>query len=344
MSNLLTYSGINTKVRAMESNLISIDDFYKISILDKVSDLILFLKNHPGYKEIFSRYDEHELHRSDAEQLFVNALYHDFTKIYRFADKAQRKDLELIFFRYEVNILKSCIRMIYNDQDNYDLSIFYPFFSKHSKININTLAACHTIEEYINNLKGTEYHSLLMRIQNSGHATSFDYEMQLDIYYFKKTWKLKDKFLSGDSLKSFTDRLGTEIDLLNILWIFRAKTMYDMPSANILSFVIPVNYKLPKDNLLRLINAASHDEFFLIVRQSHYRSFAVSLQDATMESAYRSIVNRIYRRNRERYPYSTATVNHYLYQKDTEVARLTTAVECIRYRLDPQLKLKYILS
>jgi V/A-type H+-transporting ATPase subunit C len=297
MNNLLSYSGINTKVRAMESNLISIDDYYKISTFENVSDLIAFLKNHPGYREIFSRYDEHEIHRWDAERIFVYGLYHDFTKIYRFADKAQRKDLELIFFRYEVNVLKACIRLIKNTDHNLDLSLFYPFFKKHSDINVTALASSQTMDEYINNLKGTKYHSLMVKVQNSSHATSFDYEMQLDIFYFKKTWKLKDKLLSGDSLKSFTDRLGTEIDLLNILWIFRSKLIYDINPSDILSFIIPINYKLPKDQLIRLTNAATMDEFYYILRKSHYASFTTSLQDQTMESAYKSIVDRIYRKN-----------------------------------------------
>ncbi len=344
MNHLLSYSGINTKVRAMEANFISIDDYYKISTFENVSDLIAFLKNHPGYKEIFSHYEEHELHRADAEKLFINGLYHDFTKIYRFADKSQRRDLDLIFFRYEVNILKACLRLIYNSEHNYDLSIFYPFFAKHSSINLNALAASRSIDEYINNLKGTPYHALLVKVQNSSHASSFDYEMQLDIYYFKRTWKLKNKVLSGDSLKSFTDRLGTEIDLLNILWIFRCKVTYDMPPTDILSYIIPISYKLPKDQLIKLANSATLDEFYVIVRNSHYKSFTTSLQDKTMESAYKSILNRIYRRNRQRYPNSTATINHYLFQKDKEIAGLTTAIECIRYKLDPQLSLKYIMQ
>jgi len=328
----------------MESNFINIDEYYKISNLDNVVDFISFLKNHDGYREIFNHYDEHLLHRGDVEKILTNSLYLDFTKIYCFADENQRKDLELLFFRYEINVLKSCIRLIYNTEEAYDLSYFHTFFSKHSDINVSVLASSHSMEEYINNLKGTKYHPILVKLQTSGHATSFDYEMQLDIYYFKQMWKLKDKHLKGDTIKSFTNRLGTEIDLLNIMWIFRSKSIYDMSTADILSSIIPINYKLPKDQLIKLANAASIDEFYSTLKLSHYKSLAVSLQDGTMESAFHSIVDRIYKKNKNKYPASMATVNYYLFQKDTEVSRLTTALECIRYGLDPQVKLKYIMQ
>lgn len=344
MNKLLSYSGINTKIRALESNLITIDDFYNISNLETVADFIAFLKKHPGYMEIFSRYDEHELHRGDAERIFVNGLYLDFTKIYRFANQEQRKNLEIIFFRYEVNILKACIRLIYNQEEAYDLSKFETFFQRHSNINVSLLAASHSMEEYINHLKGTRYHPLFVKLQNSNHATSFDYEMQLDIFYFKKTWKLKDKHLTSSNLKSFTDSIGTEIDLLNIMWIFRSKTSYDMNTTDILSYIIPINYKLPKEQLMKMVNSSTIEELFSIIRLTHYKSFVLFLQDGTMESAFRSIIDRRYKTNKNKYPASMATVNYYLYQKRTEIGRLTTALECIRYGLEPQDKLKYILA
>lgn len=343
MNNLLSYSGINTKIRAMEANFITIDEFYKISNLETVVDFIAYIKAHPGYRELFGRYDEHEINRSEAERILINALYLDYAKIYRFANEEQRKDLDFIFFRFEVNIIKTCIRFM-NSEDTYDLSIFQPFFSRHSKLNVSALAASHSMDECISKLKGTEYYSLLVKLQNINHINSFDYEMQLDTYYFTKVWKLKDKHLSGDTLKSYTQTLGTQIDLLNIMWIYRLKANFDMNSTDILANIIPVNYRLSKEQLIKLANAATLDEFIVILKNCHYKTFSIAISDGTMESAYRSILNRSHKACKEKYPSSMAAVNYYLYLKNAEISRLTTALECIRYSLDSQNKLKFILA
>lgn len=344
MKRLLSYSGIKTKVKSMDSKLISTDDYQKIAYFDSVADFILFLKNHPGYRDIFSQYDEHELHRSDAERIFINGLYLDYTKIYRFANASQRRNLDLIFFRYEVNILKSCIRLIYHTEDAYNLSIFHPFFNKHSKVNVAALAAAHSMDEYINYLKGTEYYSLLHKVQQRLQATSFDYEMELDIYYFKKTWKIIEKELKRTDRNVIKRRLGTEIDLLNIMWIYRAKRIYDMNSSDIYACIIPVNYKLSKELLLKLAGSASMEEFFSILNTSHYKTIIPSLADGTMERTSKDIISQIYKLNSIKYPASMASIHYYLYHKELEIARLTTALECIRYGLTPQEKLKYILQ
>lgn len=339
----LSYSGINTKVKAMGANLIHGDEYRKIASLDSIADFIAFLKNHPGYREIFMRYDEHELHRADVERIFITGFYMDFSKIFRFAGESQRNDLDLVFFRHEITILKNCIRHIYNEKDTYDLSLFQEFFNRHSKIDVAALMSSHTMDEFTRHLKDTPYYPLFSRIQASGSTTPFDYEMQLDIYYFNKSWRLKDKLMKGDNLKAVEKLYGIQIDLLNIMWIYRLKTMYDTNAADILTFTIPVNYKLSKDQLFRLVKSATTDEFLSILKNTQYKAFALFLLNGTMEQNYSKTVMKLYKENKQKYPASMSYVNYYLYRKETEIYRLTTALECIRYGLDPQEKLKYIL-
>ncbi|MDF2942078.1 MAG: atpC 1 [Herbinix sp.] len=344
MDSTLSYSGINTKVKAMSPKLISRDDFQKISNIETVADFIAYLKKHPGYGELFQKYDEREIHRDEAERVFINGLYMDYTKIYRFANDGQRQDLELIFFRYEINVLKACIRLVHNHENEIDLSVFLPFFSKHSQINVAALSSSRSIDEYILNLKGTEYYDMLAKLHNKTGLTPFDYEMTLDVYYFTKSWRLKETLLSGNSKKAFTQRMGTEIDLLNIMWIYRSKKMYDMGTAEILTYLIPVNYKLTISQLTKLVGAVTIDEFLNLLSTTRYKSFIPHLKNGTMEYEYTRRINKIFLFNMTRYPASMAIVNYYLFRKDMEISQLTSALECIRYGLDQKNRQDYILQ
>jgi V/A-type H+/Na+-transporting ATPase subunit C len=342
MDTSISYSGINTKVKAMKTKLISKEDFIDISNLESVADLISYLKKHPGYHDLFQKYDEQEIHRGEAERIFINGLYLDYTRIYRFANDMQRKDLELIFFRYEVNVLKACIRLLHTNESAYDLSLFHPFFTKHSQIDISKLSTSRSMEEYIGALKNTQYYKLLTKLSNKANISSFDYEMALDVYYFTKSWRLKDKILTGNNCKAFTNRLGVEIDLLNIMWIYRSKKMYDMNSTDIFTYLIPINYKLTITQLSKLVAALTLDEFMNILNTTKYKGFVKYLRDGTMEQEYDRIINRIYLYNMTRYPASMTVVNYYLFRKDKEISMLTSALECIRYGLDLKKKQEYL--
>lgn len=343
METMLSYNSINTKIKAMSKNLISRDDYLKIANMTTVAEFIAYLKNHPGYHNIFKQYDENELHRFDAEQFFIFGFYHDYSKIYRYANQKQRNSLKLVFLRYEIMILKSCIHYIFNKDSNYDVTIFQEFYDRHSDINIPALFACQDLNEYVNLLRDTPYYSLFVDLLDKQDATPFDYEMQLDIYYFKRIWKMKGKLLEGNTLKTVTDRMGTEIDLLNIMWIYRAKTMYDSSVADVLSFIIPINYKLNKEQLFKLTKAATPEEYASILKTTCYNYLLPSLKQGTIKQAYQKALEKVYKYNKSKYPASMSLVHYYLFQKETEISRLTTALECIRYGLDTKEKLKYLL-
>jgi len=251
--------------------------------------------------------------------------------------------LVLIFFRYEINVLKACIRLIHNNDSAYDLSLFHPFFTKHSQIDVNKLSASRSMEEYINNLKGTEYFTMLTKLNAKNSLSSFDYEMALDVYYFTKSWKLKDKVLTGNNKKAFSHRLGTEIDLLNIMWIYRSKKMYDMSASEIFTYLIPINYRLSTVQLSKLVSAATLDEFLQLLSSTKYKEFVNNLRNGTMEQEYSRIIEKIYIYNMTRYPASMTVVNYYLFRKDREIGLLTTALECLRYGLDVKKKQEYLL-
>ena len=344
MQTSISYSGINTKVRAMSKRLISKEDLQTIIHLETVTDFIAYLKRHSGYHELFQTYDEREIHRGEAERVFIYALYLDYAKIYRFANDFQRLNLKLIFFRYEVNVLKACIRLIHNNKRVYDLSLFQPFFTKHSEIDINKLSSSCSLEEYMNHLKGTQYYSMLLKLSSKPGLSSFDYEMALDVYFFTKSWRTKDKMLKGNNKHSFTLLLGTEIDLLNIMWIYRSKKIYDMSSSDIFTYLIPINYKLTVAQLSKLVMAATPEEMIAILSTTKYYSFAKHLRDGSFEREYDRIIKNIYLYNMTRYPASMNVVNYYLFRKDKEIGLLTTALECIRYGLDSRQKQEYLLK
>ena len=71
MGGLLSYSGITTKVRAMESHLITDRQFGEMSTLESVSDAVEYLRRLPAYGMIFSNLEGVDLHRGAIEQRLI---------------------------------------------------------------------------------------------------------------------------------------------------------------------------------------------------------------------------------------------------------------------------------
>ena len=111
MGNLLTYSGLTTKVRAMESRFFTERQYEELASLATVGDALEFIKSQPAYGEVLASADS-STHRSELEKLLLLSRYRDFEKLYRFAGPGPRKFLSLYFSGFEIALLKRCLRSI----------------------------------------------------------------------------------------------------------------------------------------------------------------------------------------------------------------------------------------
>ena len=194
MGSLISYSGISTKIRAMERWRISDAQFAQMAALESVPEAVRFLMKLPPYEAIFKGLEEKDLHRGIIEQQLNLSQYQDFAKLYKFADRKQRRFLELYFMHYEIGILKTCLRNVAgNREQQQDLSVFREFFDRHSRVCLENLEGCKSIGQFIENMKESPYYGVLAALQDKGRALLPACENAMDMLYFKSMWRAKDK-------------------------------------------------------------------------------------------------------------------------------------------------------
>lgn len=334
--SLLTYSGITTKVRAMESRLLTDGQFQDMAALEDVQSAVDYLRQQPAYAAIFADLDDSMLHRGYIEQLLTQSEYRDFTKLYRFASLSQRRFLDLYFKHYEIEIIKRILRHVMNHQaTDLDLSMFQEFFDKHSAIDLVSLTEAESLQDLISRLEGSVYHGLLTRLADREGVSVFDYELQLDLFYFKSIWDVKTKVLTKTEQNILGECFGCRLDLTNIQWIYRSKKYYTLPEADIYALLIPVRYRLKTDQVRQMVEAATLDEFYQALKDTHYgRLPDLNLDEQPdVELLYHQILNRIYNNTSRKNPYSIAVLDSYLYFKELEMNKIITTLEGIRYGL-----------
>ncbi len=343
MGTLLKYSGIVTKIRAMSSILLSKEDYIQISQFAHVQDVANFLKQHPAYEEVFADLNEHLMHRGDIEKLLIQSLYSDYSKLYRFGNTHVREYLLLYMRRYEIDLINYCFRIVFNEYpEPFDLNHKREFFDKYSHISIDKLITSTNITELVENLEGTEYYAPLIKLQTNTNATLFDYNLALDLYYYTSLWKNRKKYLKGKELQTSTRSVGCRIDLLNIQWIYQAKKYYTLNTAEIYALLIPINYHLSRAQFKALVEAPTLEEFDKLVLDTYYGKRYTKHGFVALERMYRKCLSDCYQKDCRDFPYSLAPLTLYLYEKEEEIKKITTALECIRYEIDSIETLNYI--
>lgn len=334
MGSLIHYSGISTKIRAMERWRIKPEQFEQMAALESVPEAVRFLRSLPPYEKIFSGVEDKELHRGRIEQLLNLAQYEDFASLYQFANMKQRRFLDLYFMHYEIGIVKTCLRNGAGRRESaQDLSGFKEFFDRHSSVDLAQLSQCRSIDEVISGLKGTIYYSPLESLRQNGQAVLPACETAVDMLYFKTVWKIKEKYLSGQEKKDLTQCFGTRMDMLNLQWICRAKKYYHLPEGEIYAIIIPISLHLKKTEIRAMAQAEDVEQVYALIRNSWYGRLDLGNLEKgqSLEEPCREVIDRIYELTSRKEPYSASVLNSYLYFKEREIEKIITTIERIRY-------------
>lgn len=329
---LLAYSGLVTKTKAMHGGLLKREDIIRLSEYETVDEFISFLREYGSYAPIYQSHEE-IAHRAQVEAVIDDTLYSDYGKLYRFASGEQRRGLEIVFLRYEINILKRCLKNACQGGREQNFSYLNLFFDGHAGFDTAAVTGAKNMQELVQALAGTRYEAFMRRLQENTAMAYADYAVQLDIFYYKTAWRMKEKLKDARMQKIVTRILGTEIDWLNIMWMYRSKRFFGRGQAEIYADIIPVTYRLKKTELKRLLAAENVDEFIAVLAKTSYftgKDAEVKLGD---EVTFQRMLDQTYEKVCRKYPMSLAPVLKYLYDKENEIDMLTTILEGVRYQI-----------
>lgn len=346
MKGLLAYSGIITKVKAMQSHFITKDEFQEIVSLPDVASVTAWLKKRPEYADVLAEIDENNVHREILEYAITDTLLRDYEKIYSFSGPELRTFLSHYARRYELRVMKNILNRIFNEgAKSVDIPGSYRhYFNSYSSIDVEKLHAAKSTGEFIEALKGTPYYDPMKQVQNrNAEATLFDYETALDLFHFSSIWNDRREIAGkGENYDVLTDFYGTKFDLLNLWYIYRARTYYDLDKVAIYALTIPKLYRLKKDDIRSLVEAENDEAFEKALSATYYGRTNKDLKPDNLQYMYTSLCRKEVIRGTKEHPYSIATLYCYLYLKEHECYKLTTALECVRYGMDPIESMHYV--
>ena len=148
---------------------------------------------------------------------------------------------------------------------------------------------------------------------------------------FKSLWKIKNKILSKKELKILDECFGSKIDLLNIQWMYRSTQYYHLPAADIYSLLIPIRYRLKPEQINRMAEASTREEFLAAASQTVYGNLPIPFfRNPDADGLYRQIMRGLqYGRKKKSLFYCYSQFLSFF--KEREMHRIITILEGIRY-------------
>lgn len=342
MAFMLKSGGLYAKIKAMKGRLLKYDDYYGLAQSGNVNEVAYKLREWRDYEEIVDTSSNEIIHRGFFEERLLISSANNFTRIYKFIDeRSLRKYLDVYILKDEFLLIKLLLSTILDPIDD-DISIpqLEGLLDKRVNFNPNELINLKSVDELAEGLKGSSFHNVLRHSPEKGESF-FDIEMKLDLHYYTRVLALIAEHLNKTDKKIAGKLMGIEIDIRNLLLIYRLKTYYDVSETDIYSYLVPSSYLLKREELAEIIGTRNKEETLRRIRETKYGEIFESTDDIMLNSL--KYLDKVYSRTAIQNFGAFSEMLAYFFKKDLEIKNITSLIEGVRYGLDPKEIMEYVV-
>ena len=317
------YPNINAKLKGMYSKRITKEDLEDIVKQNNLKNTVLLLKSK---SEIFKNVDEN-IDRLEIEILLEESLIKDIKKIINLLEKKDKELFNIFLLQYEIQCIKSMIRKLFSKNKENDIVIQnVKMWADNLFDDIKGIETVQSFDEFFRAIKRMKYSKNFKKYQEQENINLFEAENQIDREYFET---LYDKV---KNIKNVQKIVGSEIDLLNVLWIYRLKKYYNLGKDQIKDIIINKNYKLNCNIINRLMESYSFDDIKRIMQDTVYKK--VFIDEVNIENNIDRYLYSINKKIFEQDFKSSAYIYAYINLSEYENNDIINAIEGIRYNME----------
>lgn len=348
MTGVVKYAAVNAKVRGLMGKMLYDEDYRKLINLESVQEIFDYLYNNTFYREALTPLAGIEIHRRQLELTLKKSFINDYEVIYRYLTGSTKEFFAYFFAKFEIEDLKMLLRTILIEHDEEYLRENLLYLGVHTEdISVNRLTEIKSYQDLLNVFQDTRYYDTLKRFAEryEKDRNLFPIEMTLDFNYFTELARLAGK-LSKKDYKIVRDLLGTQVDLLNIHWVYRIKKYYNLDPEEILNYTLPFHYRLSADDLRGLARVDDPEEIFNYLKQTRYNTLFSPVarnKDILFEKYFLSYLLKKAYRIKVAGTFNIGIISAYLYIKEYEIRDIITIVEGVRYSLESEQIRKYLI-
>lgn len=156
-------------------------------------------------------------------------------------------------------------------------------------------------------------------------------ENELDKLYFEKMMKTAKKHN-----QNLADMIGKQIDLNNIMWIYRVKKNYHFSKEQTQHVLIPICHKLKKSELEKMLEANNEKEMKEVLQKTFYAKYIHFENIDDLEQQVDQYLYEVYKKHFRGNIFDISAIYAYINMIEQENNDILNIVEGIRYHLSKE--------
>ncbi len=324
-----THYAVKTKITAKKGRILKKFEWNKILDFTTVEQLTDYLKKSEPFQDVLKDV-KNNIRRDNLETILGRYKTLEIEKLLHYYSGAYKEFIKSLLTEADLIDISLILRKIARNESLDDISDRFIHSKKFTIIPYNKLLSSKNIGQFIENLKGTPYYNDLRGLTDEDAINrDFHIEMKLYVSSYKSQLEKADKLFKDDK-NAVKDIIGTKIDILNILWIYRAKNYYHITPAEMLNYSLEGGKKLNFDKLKNLCFDENAEDLNVMISEVFDDKFRDDLSHIDISLAMNYFMNNYLNKNEFE---NLGLTLSYVYMLDIVINNLTTITEGIKYHL-----------
>lgn len=332
MGSVTRFAALSTKLDAIKGQLLDDRDYENLFSKDSVAEIARYLKENTHYSDLLDDVNVDDIHRGDLNLILSEKIVIIIEKLMHYTDSEYKDFMKALLMRYEVEDLKLILRGISRNEDLKSIKRLFIHSDKFSLLDFDKLVNVSSLEDMIGIVKDTPYQEAFRNITTEDlKIREFHAEMNLDFIYFRNLVKKASKLSKEDS-EILKELIGTNIDLINLQWIYRAKKFYGLMPEEILNYTLPDGRKYNFKKLKELVYSDEPREAISNSVSKHYKDLLTE-DDIYIERKIDQFLNDTFRKTDKYNSMNIAKMIAVIHYLEFEIRDIVTLIEAIRYEI-----------
>ncbi len=329
------YEALTTKVKAMYGKRLRYADFVRLSKLGSVSEIYADLRQHPVWGGAAARLtEEGKFGRARLEAALREQVREEYVRLTGFIPRKDRALMDFPVLRSELDGLLFTLTRLQAGRIK-EIEPLPTRFILHSRTDESALPVCTDYDGLLDAAKESIYYDTLLSLRPADGGLP-DYtiaESMLFAVYYSHMMDVAKKRYDGDVRKMIQTRLGTQVDLLNIMHILRMKRFFP-DEDNFLTILYPFNYKLKPEQVRAMCAAEGVDGVMAVLAETPYAKTFRNVGVDELGHIYNELLFRLSRRQLMMGQPSIYSAVAFLNLRELELKELVTVIETVKYQAD----------
>ena len=330
---------VMTKTRAKFGKRLTDKDYKNLLNCQSVADVMTYLKSNTRYSVVLDDVNDREIHRGRLEYLLKQNAFYEVDSLCRYDTGLGSGFSQFVIQTIEIEqIMRFLILLNSNSTEKFIFQ--YPsYFSKHTEIDIKSLANIKTYDEFLKVVSHSPFYSILKEFEpdDKGTLEISVIENKLNQYVLKNFLSFIDKNANKNEKNQLYSFFHTINDYNIFSRILRLKKFYNLKPEKIKENLFTEFSDINPKVIDMMCNAESSAEVFSIMQSTHNGKLIDKIGYVYASDISPRVKYRLAKKNIHFSASPSLTMISYLYITEIELMNIIRLIEGIRYNLDSKI-------